>query len=255
MKNFEEIIESVITSNINPALWNGRKLDEKVRKTLSNISNEFLNTLKINLKPKDIILTGSCANYNWHAKSDIDLHFVIDFKSVKNIDSSVLSDYLYESGVLWNEHHTNIKIHGFPVEIYASHDSAEKIPYSSGVYSIVKNKWIKEPILMKNHDEGEIRIKAKPWRKRISALIDKANVESNNKKMADELQSLLSDLKRYRGKGLVSKGEYSVENLVFKNLRKDNLLGKLIATARQVYDNSLSLSEARIELAEIMSWA
>lgn len=254
MKSFDELIEGLINRKLNPALWDDGKLKESVSKALLTIADEFLTTVKIDLKPKDILLTGSCANYNWHKGSDIDLHFLVDFKKMKNMDKDALSDYLYDASVLWNEHVKTIKINGFPVEVYALHDSDEKIPYAAGLYSLKDRKWIKQPILMKDPSEASVEAKAKPWKSRIKKLIEKGKIENDNRRVVDELKKVLSDLKEYRTKGLVSKGEHSMENLVFKNLKKSDLIGELIALSRKVYANSLSLSEERVLLAELSSW-
>lgn len=254
MSNFERLLEKVISNKLNPALWSGTNPKESVRQSLLKIANEFLNNLKIDLEPKDVILTGSCANYNWHAESDIDLHLVIDYKKIKNIEKEVLADYLYDASMLWNDHLKDIRINGFPVEIYALHDAEEEVPYSAGIYSLLNKKWVHEPVLMSDPSSKEVSIKAKPWVARINKLIKKSKENSDKEKLVSELKQVLKDLKKYRAKGLTSKGEHSVENMVFKNLKKNGTIGDLIDTSRSVYAKSLSLSEDRLILTEMETW-
>ena len=65
---------------LNDKIWNkDLTINQKVRKNLLQIAKDFIEFIKIkNLKIIDIVLTGSIANYNWHSKSDIDLHIIID---------------------------------------------------------------------------------------------------------------------------------------------------------------------------------
>ena len=48
---------------------------------------------------------------------------------------------------------------------------------------------------------------------------------------------------KMRKAGLESEGEYSIENLAFKVLRRKGLLGKLNQIKRGLYDEKFSLSE------------
>jgi hypothetical protein len=60
-------------------------MNREVREQLLQIANDFYQQTDIDADIKDIILTGSLANYNWSEKySDYDLHILIDFKDVSD---------------------------------------------------------------------------------------------------------------------------------------------------------------------------
>ena len=67
---------------LNPELWENSKLKEEIRETLLEIAGEFIDFLKIYVKPTDIQLTGSLANFNYTRYSDVDLHILIDFSDI-----------------------------------------------------------------------------------------------------------------------------------------------------------------------------
>ena len=90
---YSELLEKLIIKRLNPAIWKGADIDERVRKGLLQIVNDFLDGLRVKINPEDIVLTGSSANYNWTPQSDIDVHIVVDFKKIKSVDPKVLSDY------------------------------------------------------------------------------------------------------------------------------------------------------------------
>ena len=56
------------------------------------------------------------------------------------------------------------------------------------------------------------------------------------------LQKVKDKLKRFRSCGLEKGGEYSVENLTFKFLRRNGYIRKLIDLINHIKDDELSLS-------------
>ena len=90
MKNFNEVWKGYLaemdfdTSNLatkaslHPKFWKDDKLNGQVLTKLLEIANDFIETADIEDKIEDITMTGSLAAFNWHAKSDIDLHILID---------------------------------------------------------------------------------------------------------------------------------------------------------------------------------
>lgn len=250
--NFDELLEKLITKKLNPAIWNGIHVDEHVRKGLLQVAHDFIDSLKVKFTPEDIVLTGSSANYNWTSQSDVDIHILIDFKKIKTVNAEVLSDYLYDACALWSDNH-NIKVKGFPVEIFAQ-NVKEKIPYSSGVYSLEKKKWIQEPVLISDPSDSYIAMKAKPWRKKIETVLKKATAAKDPKPLVAEIDNLRKELRNLRTRALTQGGEHAIENLIFKHLRKAGLVTKLKDTSRRVYDRSVSIMEAKLAVAEIASW-
>ena len=130
---------------LDPKFWfdGGKVLDSKVRMRLLDIADAFWDSLNIDfVSPKDIILTGSICNYNWSKYSDIDLHIVVDFLDVDD-NTDLVYDYFMAKKSCWNSEHKKLRIYGHQVEIYVQDVEDELV--SSGVYSLEKNKWIKEP--------------------------------------------------------------------------------------------------------------
>jgi predicted nucleotidyltransferase len=226
-------------------------MDERVRVSLLKIADDFLNGLQIDIDPSDIVLTGSCANYNWNSTSDVDLHILVPFKKIK-VDNKILSDYLYDACTLWNDRH-KVTMKGFQVQIYVQ-DVTEKLPYSSGVFSLERKKWLQEPILIKDPDDKYIAMKSKPWIEKIEKGIESANKQRDLGKATAEIEALRVELRKFRVRALTSGGEHSINNLVFKHIRKTGVLKKLIDTSRIIYDKSVSVTEAKIALAEMTSW-
>ena len=102
-----------------PEFWENNILNGEVSKRLLKISNSILKKLDLNLKIEDIILTGSICSYNWHEFSDIDLHVVLDFRTI-NEDLELVKRMLDQTRINWNKRH-NIKIAGKEVELYFQH--------------------------------------------------------------------------------------------------------------------------------------
>ena len=70
----------VFHDDLNPNLWNGTRLDPKVRKQLMLIAEDFITTLGISdLHVKDITISGSNAAYSYTPHSDLDLHLIYVF--------------------------------------------------------------------------------------------------------------------------------------------------------------------------------
>ena len=87
-KQLEEEIEAAsfeMNEELEPTFWKDKKLNKKIQKRLEEIVSDFIENLELEVKPEDIRLTGSLANYNWSKYSDVDLHIVIDFAKVSKI--------------------------------------------------------------------------------------------------------------------------------------------------------------------------
>lgn len=223
-----------------PRMWHmdedGYKLDAEVKKNLSTIAQDFVDNLKkdydLDIKIHDVVIIGSVANYNWTDYSDIDLHIVTDFSvlEMSKDDAQTLFDAIK---VNWNNKH-NIKMKGHDVEIYVQDINYK--PVSSAEYSVIQNKWLKEPkkesptfnkeLIKKKHNE---------YKKKIDSLI----------KQHDEpaLKKLLEKLYNYRQAGLDKGGELSEENIVFKILRAQGYLDKLKDGISKSYDKKMSVDE------------
>jgi len=248
MSLFEELIEDkdedkkIIKSfkpkdSLSEQIFDGSdgefSMRDDIRKNLLKISNDFIESLGIEFFIHDIVLTGSLANYNWSNYSDVDLHILIDFKETDyNLD--LLKEFFDAKKNVWNEKH-NITVKGYDVELYVQDIDEEHV--SSGVYSILNDKWIVEPDKVKsNIDDNMILQKSEEYMKKIDLLIKKEGpIES--------IEGLRKKLKEFRQSGLESGGEYSYENLTFKLLRRNGYIEKLLKLKTTLIDKKLSITQ------------
>jgi hypothetical protein len=145
--------------------------------------------------------------------------------------------------IIFNTNH-NIKIKNYDVELYAQ-DSSEA-HFSTGEYSVLYNEWIREPKKeSKKIDVKKIKHKAEQWMDIIDGVIENASDEDleDAKKL---IKKYKDKLKKFRQCGLEKGGEYSIENLVFKLLRRNEYIQKLFDFENTLTDKKLSV-ENKIE--------
>jgi len=249
MTNLKSIISSFKTKDsLDTKIWNktnvGYKLKPKVREQLLKISNEFFDSLKVDVIISDITMTGSLANFNWSNYSDIDLHLMADFKQFDEQDLPIYEELFLLKKTVFNEKH-DIKILGYEVEVYVQDENEEHT--STGVYSIMNDEWIVEPKKEKvDIDYDYIKRKSEKWMKTIDSVLEGIEDEpyESGKKI---LKQIKEKIKKYRQCGLEKDGEYSVENLVFKTLRRNGYIEKVFDTQRKLTDDKLSIKEQKIE--------
>ena len=202
---------------LNPAIWNpNNTLKDDVRVDLLQVSSDFYDSLKIKTDILDIILTGSSANFNWSIFSDLDTHLIIRYADVdENLE--LVTEYFNAKKELWNSKY-DVEIHNLPVEMYVQDVSDNLV--AAGVYSLIQNAWIKEPEHIEfSVDMPEVKKKAISMMKEIDNAIDSNSLDGINK--------FKKKLKQYRQAGLEKSGEQSIENLVFKVLRRNGYLQKI----------------------------
>ena len=239
MKN-DEIINSFGTRDeLNPKIWdNENTLNKKVREKLLATASEFIDFLGVPILVEDIIFTGSLSNYNWSKYSDIDLHIVADFNQFQDELLPLYEELFKVKKTLFNTDH-DIKIFGYEVEMYVQDSNAAH--FSSGVYSVLNNEWNNKPKKENVEiDKNLIRQKSNQWME----IIDTA-LESASDVTADDAIEIIKKckdkLKKYRTCGLEKGGEYSDENIVFKVLRRNGYIDKLMNFENNVVDKELSI--------------
>jgi len=228
--------------DLNKDFWNqeGERLDPEIRQKLLAIANDFWDSLEVgDTEYDDITFTGSLAAHNYSKFSDVDLHLLVDFSQVDDkID--LVREYFNAMKSIWNRLH-DILIKGYEVEIYVQdvNDPHE----AQGLYSVLDDNWIKKPVLDKqDFDKDNVRKKATDLMDqidRLQPLIDDGKYEEAEK-YADKLKA---KIRKMRKTGLETVGAYSVENLAFKVLRRNDYLGKLSDAKREAYDKMLSVKE------------
>ena len=138
---------------------------------------------------------------------------------------------------LFNIKH-NIKIFGFEVELYLQDKNSAH--FSDGVYSLVDDNFISKPKKVTNKINTKLlQNKAKQWMSIIDGVIENAQDEElhNATKI---LKKYYKKLKKYRQCGLEKGGEFSIENLVFKYLRRNGYVGKLLDFRNKLFDKKVS---------------
>ena len=226
--------------------WNqpDDKLDPEIREKLLVIAKDFWNSLEVgNAEYEDITFTGSLAAHNYSRFSDVDLHILADFSDVDD-KTDLVREYFNAMKSVWNRLH-DILIKGYEVEIYVQdvNDPHE----AQGLYSVLNNEWIKKPVLDKqDFDKDNVKKKAAGLMDqidRLQPLIDEGKYQEAEK-YADKLKQ---KIRKMRKTGLETVGAYSVENLAFKVLRRNDYLEKLSDAKRKAYDKMLSLKERQLD--------
>ena len=217
-------------------------LKEQVRDKMLEIVDEFLADLKeqeIEIKVDDILFIGSNASYNYTKDSDIDLHILTNTKATKY--SSEVADALYSAYRSLFNKNLDIEFFGIPVEIFIETEESTRV--SNGIYSVKKNKWLKKPIQeeIPDYDTKALDKLVDEWENKCKKLIDdiKADKLSDETKVVKMLEDIYEKLRK---KG-ISKGEYSVENLAFKELRNKGYLDQLKDYKHELVSKRLSLEE------------
>lgn len=227
-----------LRSELNPKVWTAdNKLKPEVRQVLIDIANSYFESLDLkDLKVKDVYFTGSLANYGWTDGSDIDLHLIVDYGELGDIN--FLEDYLYLKKKNWIDKH-NISIYGFEVEPFAKDKEAEH-DYKA-IYSVLNDDWVVAPKKDKPTIDFEtVKDKSASIMNDIDRIVDITN-EDKRFKEAEKLKNKLGGL---RNIGLSKEGEYSNENLIYKTLRRAGYLDKLGDAKNDAFDSKLSLNES-----------
>jgi predicted nucleotidyltransferase len=230
-----------VRKDLNNRVWQDNIMSSRVRLRLLDIADEFIEFLNVSwVEPKDVILTGSLANYNWSKYSDFDLHVLMDFEKVDK-RTDFVKEYFDSKKTLWNEQHSHLKIYGFPVELYVQDINEEHT--ASGIYSLYKNKWIKEPeyddLASVKLDKDTIKKKTLKFIKIIDKLVETFNKEKDTHKIEElskKIKETWDKMKGTRKEALKKGNELSIGNLVWKCLRRLGYIEKLLDLKYQTYD-------------------
>ena len=144
----------------------------------------------------------------------------------------MVKNYLNNLRTTWNEKH-NIKINNHDVEVYIQ--DKDHPNRSHGIYSILKNVWLKEPKL-----EGAILDKDEVLRKYRNFKSEIVSAISS--KDPTKMKLLVRKITDYRNDGLATTGEFGLPNVVYKLLRKRKDIEKLYDAIARAEDAKLSLT-------------
>jgi len=222
-----------------PKVWNEDKtIKEAVRIKLLRVAYDFNNYIGLSAEPFDIVMTGSLANFNYSDYSDVDLHLVFDFESEGWTDDGnakiEIAELLKAKKTLWNLLH-KVRILGFDVEVYAQDKDEPHV--SSGVYSLLHNKWIVEPQYEEVDMEG-IYAQAEAKAESFKEQIDLSMQVGCTPQVIEDFRQKIATMRKA---GLSSVGELSPENIAFKILRRDGIIDLLAKAEQSIYDEDASL--------------
>lgn len=231
--------------DLNPKIWEQKgkeyKMNPKVREKLLEVSNLFIDFLGIDILITDIIMIGSLTNYNWSKFSDIDLHLVVNYSQFPENTKDLYVEFFDLKKIIFNQKH-DIKMFNYDVECFVQDET--ETTFSSGIYSILYDMWVHEPekVGVGNIDKKLVKEKAKQWMRIIDGIV--TNIKDEE---PDEIKSIVKKykekLKKFRNCGLEKDGEMSVENLVFKLLRRNGYIGKLYDIPTELIDKKLSMNQ------------
>jgi len=250
MSNLSKVIDSFnIQDSLNPKVWDNENdpqnasLKKDIQSRLLEIAYEFVDFIGLDFFISDVILTGSLSNYNWSQYSDFDLHVLVDMSQFEENQLDLYKELFNLKKTLFNDTH-DITIKNYEVELYIQ--DADEEHTSTGVYSVLYEQWDVVPEKQNFRlDKDKLKEKAEQWMSIIDGLLE--NVEDEELDDAKELIKKYRDkLKKYRKCGLEGKGEFSYENLVFKILRRNGYIGKLLDAKNKIMDKKLSIENRDI---------
>lgn len=230
---------------LNDRFWDeDEMMDIHIRRALLVIAKDFIDEFGLGeYAIEDIIMTGSLANYNWSEEfSDVDLHIIMDITQL-NSEYEIAKSIADALRNVWNKTHTDISVGGFPVELYIQ-DSHE--PHkSSGVYSLLDDTWRTQPShdnLEGDIEEDEIKSKVSEYMNLIDT-IEEIYMDEEPFKMYNSCAKLMDKIKAERAEGLQTDdaAELTTGNLIFKSLRRNGYIEKLIDIKRKCFDLSRSI--------------
>jgi predicted nucleotidyltransferase len=236
----DDLMAFDVQAELNQQIWDGETgVRPGVKAAIMDIVDEFLEGLDLEAEVKDVIITGSIANYNWSKFSDIDVHILVDFAEV-NDNTKMVKKFFDSVRSNWNKLHM-INVKGHEVELYVQEESEPHV--STGVYSLLTDKWLVKPKKVKPELDKETATKKMLD---ISREIDKLSMihdRGQHKSAFDLAERIKEKIKRMRRSGLDRSGIYSPENLAFKMLRRSGDIEQLFSVYTQAYDKLYSLDQ------------
>lgn len=218
-------------NHLNPAIWDKDwNLLPEVEDRIYKIVNKFQSECMLPLDIVDVHLVGSNASFNYNSQSDLDVHIVVNF-DLLNVDKEILTAAYNLQKAQFNRDY-DISIHGVNIEMYI--EDINSMTASNGIYSLYNKKWIKKPV------------------KKSYPTLDKRFYDTLNR-LADKMRQVVSSddeveitkninmLYMMRKNGLATDGEFSIGNLLFKEIRNLRLLDELKQRLKQVQSEKLTL--------------
>jgi len=220
-------------SELNSKFWVNIFLKDEVRKQLIEIAKEWLKFTKTPASfVDDIVLTGGNANFNYTDNSDLDIHIILKPEKLDICKKN--PNYYKDKKLIWALTH-EIKIYDVPVEVYAQTENVE-IPKNQGVYSLKKAKWIVKPENLNLDFSSDSLLD-----KKIEDHVYEIEHVLNNTTDPKAAEKLLKRYQKLRKASISKEGEFSQDNLIFKELRNRGYIDKIRKFILTMTDKKLSL--------------
>lgn len=214
---------------LNPKIWEDKKLREDVRETIIDIVSEFMDNLIIPVEILDVRVVGSNASYNYTEHSDLDVHIISNLELVGSPTEIVQALYNSERSNFNRTH--NIKIKGIEVELYV--EDVNSAVTSNGIYSVIDDVWIKEPQIIKERSVKIDKNELQGLVNSVQSILDDGD--------SGDIKDCINMLYLMRKDSIATDGEYGVGNLLFKEIRNRGLLSALKDKYNEMISDELTL--------------
>ena len=221
---------------LNIKIWDeDNNLRPLVRDKLLSITKQYAEDSEV-LKYENILdaeIVGSNASYNYTPQSDLDLHLVVNMESL-SCDAALFQLACNAEKINFNKSY-DIKVRGIDVELYV--EDVKSCTASNGIYSVFKDEWIKFPAKIdvpSFENDAEYNTLLDEYKTKAEALL-----EPNTS--AEDIDNYINTLYTLRRSGIMTDGEFSKGNLIFKEIRNLGLLDALKDTLKDIRSKELSV--------------
>lgn len=235
-----ESLNEVLTvahDELNPVIWDNGMLKPEIKEKILALVEEFQSTLDVPLHVLDIEIVGSNASYNYTDKSDVDVHIITNFDDY-GYPQEFIQAAMNSFKANFNKAY-DVDYKGFNVELYV--ENVNSTPTTNGVYSVIQDKWIKEPQKLEAI-EVELEPALTEYRQKIDSALKSGS--------AEEINAIIDELYVMRRNSLLVDGETGAGNLIFKQIRNDGLLDGLKNKKVELRSNELSIESLKEDVNE-----
>lgn len=222
--------EFQIHDHLNEKVWDtSGHLLPQVREKIVEIVKQFEQDLQAPIYIADIQVVGSNASFDYTDTSDLDVHIIANYELVSS--QVELVQLIYDLSKTQFNKDYDISIYGINVELYVQDVNSACV--SNGIYSVLDNKWIKEPKPLKSASKKNIDQELAAWRSHIVTLLQNRNKQ--------DIIDAINTLYLIRHNAIAEEGQFSKGNQLFKEIRSLGLLDKLKDTLSELTQQELTL--------------
>lgn len=221
---------------LNIKIWDEENnLRPIVRDRLLQITKQYAEDSEV-LNYNDILdaeIVGSNASYNYTSQSDLDLHLVVNMENL-SCDPALFQLACNAEKINFNKYY-DIKVKGIDVELYV--EDVKSCTASNGIYSVFKDEWIKFPAKIEVpsfEDDAGYNTLLSEYKTKAEALLEPDT-------SAEDIDNYINSLYTLRRSGIMTDGEFSQGNFIFKEIRNLGLLNALKDLLKDIRSKELSV--------------